>query len=100
MSELTIDLKAAGVRFEGKKNSSESIKSWLASKLSRSVLENRNYVVDALRDINLTIKSGERVGLIGLNGAGKSTLLKVMARIYPVTSGKALIKGHVCPMFE
>ncbi|MBK5342864.1 ABC transporter ATP-binding protein [Pseudomonas sp. TH49] len=50
--------------------------------------------------MNLSVARGERVGLIGLNGAGKSTLLKVMARIYPTTSGTAQTLGHVCPMFE
>lgn len=37
----------------------------------------------ALRDINLTIQPGERVGIIGRNGAGKSTLLKIISRITP-----------------
>ncbi|QXI14727.1 ABC transporter ATP-binding protein [Pseudomonas zeae] len=56
--------------------------------------------MNALSNVNLSITRGERVGLIGLNGAGKSTLLKVMARIYPTTSGSAQTSGHVCPMFE
>ena len=41
----------------------------------------------ALRDVNLTIRKGERVGILGHNGAGKSTLLRLLARIYPPTSG-------------
>ena len=48
----------------------------------------------------LSIRAGERVGLIGRNGAGKSTLLKVMARIYPPHRGDARVEGHVCPLFE
>jgi len=56
--------------------------------------------VQALKEITLSIRSGERVGLIGHNGAGKSTLLKVMAGIYPPQRGRVETKGHVCPLFE
>ncbi len=56
--------------------------------------------VKALKDLSLTIKSGERVGIIGHNGAGKSTLLKVLAGIYPPQRGRVTIDGHVCPLFE
>ncbi|WP_437182491.1 ABC transporter ATP-binding protein [Pseudomonas zeae] len=69
--------------------------------LRRPVASNtQEYTINALSNVNLSITRGERVGLIGLNGAGKSTLLKVMARIYPTTSGSAQTSGHVCPMFE
>ncbi len=56
--------------------------------------------VKALQDLSLTIKAGERVGLIGHNGAGKSSLLKVMAGIYPPQRGTVLTEGHICPLFE
>lgn len=54
----------------------------------------------ALQDLTLSIRSGERVGLIGHNGAGKSTLLKVMAGIYPPQRGRITTEGHICPLFE
>jgi lipopolysaccharide transport system ATP-binding protein len=56
--------------------------------------------VKALKDLSLSIRSGERVGLIGHNGAGKSSLLKVMAGIYPPQRGLVHTDGHVCPLFE
>src|SRR5205823_6539293 len=56
--------------------------------------------VRALRSISVSIRAGERVGLIGHNGAGKSTLLKVMAGIYPPQQGRVTVDGHVCPLFE
>jgi lipopolysaccharide transport system ATP-binding protein len=56
--------------------------------------------VRALQSVSLTIRAGERVGLIGHNGAGKSTLLKVMAGIYPPQRGRVTVEGHVCPLFE
>jgi ABC-type polysaccharide/polyol phosphate transport system ATPase subunit len=54
----------------------------------------------ALRDVNLRIGPGERVGIVGSNGAGKSTLLRVLARIYPPTSGWLGVRGTVAPLIE
>lgn len=46
-----------------------------------------------LKDINLTIRRGERIALVGYNGAGKSTLVKLIMRLYDVTSGKITRNG-------
>ncbi len=46
-----------------------------------------------LNGISFKIKSGERVGLIGINGAGKSTIVKLMLRMYDPTSGKITVDG-------
>ncbi len=47
-----------------------------------------------LSDINLTIRSGETVVLVGLNGAGKTTLLKLLTRLYDPTEGKVTLDGR------
>ena len=44
-------------------------------------------VIEALRDISLSLEHGARVGLVGHNGAGKSTLLRLLAGIYEPTCG-------------
>lgn len=54
----------------------------------------------ALKDINLEIEQGDRVGIIGRNGAGKSTLLKLMSRIVEPTSGRISINGRVASLLE
>ena len=46
-----------------------------------------------MRDFSLTIKPGERVGLVGLSGAGKTTLVNLLMRFYDVDSGNILIDG-------
>lgn len=54
----------------------------------------------ALRDINLALGDGDRLGLIGANGAGKSTLLRVIARIYEPPVGRARIDGTVASLTD
>ena len=47
-----------------------------------------------LHDINLEIKSGEMVGILGPTGSGKSSLISLIARLYDVTSGSVKVGGH------
>jgi ATP-binding cassette, subfamily B, bacterial len=47
----------------------------------------------ALRHINLTLRPGEKLALVGLNGAGKTTLVKLLAGLYAPTEGKILLDG-------
>jgi ABC-type polysaccharide/polyol phosphate transport system ATPase subunit len=55
--------------------------------------ESGRLVVRALRDINLSLRSGDRLGLIGPNGSGKSTLLRVMAGVYEPPLGTVRTTG-------
>ncbi len=47
-----------------------------------------------LQNINLAIKPGEKIGVVGRSGAGKSTLVKLMLRFYDTESGRILIDGQ------
>jgi len=60
----------------------------------------RNETFWALLDINLTIKKGERVGIIGPNGSGKTTLLKIIAGITIPTSGKLTTNGKIVSLID
>lgn len=53
-----------------------------------------------LKNINLTIKKGETVALIGTNGSGKSTLLKLMTKIIYPSKGKLITKGKLTSLLE
>lgn len=57
-------------------------------------------IVRALDEINLELKAGDRVGLIGHNGAGKSTLLRLLAGIYTPTVGVVQSRGKVVPLLD
>jgi ATP-binding cassette subfamily B protein len=48
---------------------------------------------DVLRDVNLHIRPGERIALVGLNGSGKTTLVKLLTRLYDPTEGQVLLDG-------
>jgi simple sugar transport system ATP-binding protein len=64
-----------------------------------SVLELRRITkhfgaIEALRGVDLVLRTGEVVGLMGDNGAGKSTLVKIIAGNFPPSSGEILIDGE------
>ncbi|MCR4778526.1 MAG: ABC transporter ATP-binding protein/permease [Lachnospiraceae bacterium] len=48
---------------------------------------------DVISNLNLTIKPGEKVALVGLNGAGKTTLVKLICGFYDPTRGRVLLNG-------
>jgi len=54
----------------------------------------------ALKDINLEVKQGEVLGIIGKNGAGKSTLLKLLSRVTGPTTGQIKVKGRIASLLE
>lgn len=62
---------------------------------SMKSLVSRDYIKkEALKNINLTINSGEIIGLIGSNGAGKTTLTKILSGIIHPTAGEVSVLGH------
>lgn len=49
---------------------------------------------DVVKNLNLIVKSGQTVALVGLSGSGKSTLTKLLLRLYEVTGGRILVDGQ------
>jgi ABC-type polysaccharide/polyol phosphate transport system ATPase subunit len=54
----------------------------------------------ALKDVSFTLKKGESLGIIGANGAGKTTLLKLLAGIYPPTTGSVKYGGSILLLLQ
>lgn len=73
----------------------------LAGRLT-SVFSKRRPLEDfwALQDIDMQVMAGTVVGIVGRNGAGKSTLLKILSRVTPPTTGKAILDGRVASLLE
>ncbi len=56
--------------------------------------------VRAIDNLNLELKAGERLGLLGHNGAGKSTLLRVLSGVYTPTAGKLEVQGRLVSLLD
>ena len=67
--------------------------SGLIRRSSRQDSDNAPGNITALHDIDLSLKTGDRLGLIGHNGAGKSTLLRTLGGIFTPTKGKVRVQG-------
>lgn len=97
INDFAIELDNVCFRFPSKK--SKFIKNIIVDSFAdkAKVCSEPKFV---LEDINICVKPGERLGVLGGNGSGKSTLLKIMSRIYPPTSGKIRCNGRVAPILD
>jgi len=57
-------------------------------------------VQHVLHEVSLEVRKGEFFGIVGRNGSGKSTLMKIIAGIYPPTSGEVSVRGRLVPFIE
>jgi lipopolysaccharide transport system ATP-binding protein len=73
-----------------------SIKRRVLGRLLREPSKMRT--IRALDHVSIEASAGARIGLFGPNGSGKSTLLRLLAGVYPVTSGRIEITGSVMPL--
>jgi len=70
------------------------------STLIEKFIKRKNKIFSALKNINLTIQKGERVGIIGSNGSGKTTLLKIIGGITPHTTGIVETYGKIASLID
>jgi len=96
---IAIAIESLWKRFIVRHNRMETLKDRVVGVLDHRRRERRE-TFWALRDVTLSVESGETLGLIGPNGSGKSTLLRLIARTLTPTRGRVEVRGRVSPMLE
>ncbi len=101
----SITLENVSVSFPVYSASTRSLKNRLiqsatGGQIRADATSQRISVVQALQNINLSLQSGDRIGLVGHNGAGKTTLLRVLGGIYEPNSGRVAVQGSTVPLFD
>ena len=92
-----IEIRNVSVVFKRTTEKMTSLKEYFINSLRKKI---RKEQFVALEHIDVIIKKGEIVGLLGLNGAGKSTLLKVISGIIKPTTGEVKLSGKMAPLIE
>ncbi len=96
-----IELEKVNLHYASVAFRERSLKNMLANWRPFAPPANRLLVdIHALKDVTLKITAGERVGLLGHNGAGKSTFLKMLAGLYPISSGVRKVEGKIRSLFD
>lgn len=96
-SDTMIKIENVSMRFNLSREKTDTVKEFLLRLVKRQLRFDEFY---ALRNVNLEIKRGESVALIGENGCGKSTLLKTIAGVYHPTEGTIRVNGSIAPLIE
>jgi lipopolysaccharide transport system ATP-binding protein len=99
-TNLAIEIKSASLHYPMGAYARGSLKAVLLGLLGHRDTSAKPTFVDALRDLDLRISFGERVGLIGHNGSGKSTLLRALAGIYPLAKGDITVIGRIGTLLD
>lgn len=95
--EIAISAKGIKMMFNMSKEKVDNIKEYVIRFLKRQLSFKEFW---ALKGIDLEVRRGEKVGLVGLNGSGKSTMLKIVSGVLTPTTGKVSVAGAIAPMIE
>ena len=93
--EYAIEVRHVYKDFKMYYDKATSLKEWLIFWNRRT-----NEKLHILKDINLNVKKGEALALIGTNGSGKSTLLKLITKIIYPNKGEIIVRGKVASLLE
>src|SRR5439155_4087620 len=94
-SDAVVRLDDVGVRYRMVIDKGLSLKELVVQRHRRRIAE-----YEALCGVDLEIRRGETIGIIGGNGAGKTTLLRLIARVMRPSSGRIRVRGTVAPLID
>lgn len=92
-----IRLDKVSLRYRIPRERIRSLKEYAIRRVQRRVVYDD---FEAVKDVDLSVAAGERVGVIGRNGAGKSTLFRIISRVLPPSEGRVRVAGRVAPILE
>lgn len=95
--DVAISVKNVSMTFNLNKEKIDNLKEYVIKLLTRKLEYKKFY---ALKDINIEVKKGEHLAILGLNGAGKSTLLKAIVGVYKPVTGTIEKSGVIAPLLE
>jgi lipopolysaccharide transport system ATP-binding protein len=95
--EFVIELRDVSVHYRLPRERFPTFKEFAIKWLRRSIVYDD---LLALSHVDLQVRRGESVGIVGRNGAGKTTLMKVIARVLRPREGEVIVRRHVAPLLE
>jgi ABC-2 type transport system ATP-binding protein len=98
MNKLSVDISEVFVKYRLAREKPKTFQEYFIHRVKGKSIAYEDFW--ALKGINLQVRKGESVGIIGHNGAGKSTLLKVIAGVMKPTQGNITACGLIAPLIE
>lgn len=95
--DVAISIKNVSMTFNLNKEKVDNLKEYVIKLITRKLEFKKFY---ALQNINIEVKKGDHLAILGLNGAGKSTLLKTIVGVYKPTEGTVEKCGVIAPLLE
>lgn len=96
-NDVAISVKDVTMTFNLNKEKVDNLKEYVIKLITRKIEYKKFY---ALKNINIEVKKGEHLAILGLNGAGKSTLLKTIVGVYKPCEGTVEKSGVIAPLLE